>query len=95
MIGSCEVVLEAATLRDAAVLSNLLELYSHDLGDVFALEPGAARWTIRVSEGNQKGLRFWANVIAEYTSGAAVETTRSGRPHAWRVFSFNSAKPPR
>src|SRR5215472_4044631 len=40
MTGSCEVVLEPATLRDAAVLSNLLELYAHDLSDVFALEPG-------------------------------------------------------
>jgi predicted acetyltransferase len=164
-----EVVLEPATLRDAAVLSNLLELYSHDLSDVFALEPGvdgrfgyeklplywsepesrlpfliragtrlagfalvtrgspapadrndydiaeffvlrrhrrhgvgrraafllwnrlAARWTVRVSEGNQEGLRFWVNAIAEYTSGTAIETMRSGSPHAWRVFSFNSA----
>jgi len=51
----------------------------------------ASHWIVRVSEGNQQGLRFWANVIAEYTSGAAVETTRSGSPHAWRVFSFNSA----
>jgi hypothetical protein len=49
------------------------------------------RWIVRVSEGNQEGLRFWANVIAEYTSGTAVETTRPGSPHAWRVFSFNSA----
>jgi predicted acetyltransferase len=169
MSDSSEVVLEPATLRDAAVLSSLLELYSHDLSDVFALEPGvdgrfgyeklplywsepesrlpfliragtrlagfalvtwaspasgdrdacdiaeffvlrrhrrhgvgrraafllwnrlAARWNVRVSEGNQEGLRFWANVIAEYTSGTAVETMRSGSPHAWRVFSFNSA----
>jgi len=169
MIGSYEVVLEPATLRDTAVLSNLLELYSHDLSDVFALEPGAdgrfgygklplywsepenrfpfliragarlagfalvtrgspasddpndfdiaeffvlrrhrrsgvgrqaafllwsrfaARWIVRVSEGNRKGLRFWANVIAEYTSGTAVETTRPDSPHAWRVFSFDSA----
>ena len=168
-MGSCEVVLEPATQRDTAVLSNLLELYSHDLSDVFALEPGAdgrfgyeklhlywsepenrfpfliragtqlggfalvtrgspasddpgdfdiaeffvlrrhrrsgvgrraafllwdrlaSGWTVRVSEGNQKGLRFWANVIAEYTRGTAVETTRSGSPHAWRVFSFSSA----
>jgi predicted acetyltransferase len=169
MIGSGEVSLEPATLRDAAVLSNLLELYSHDLSDVFALEPGAdgrfgykklplywlepesrfpflihagarlagfalvtrgspasvdpndfdiaeffvlrrhrrsgvgrraafllwnrfgARWIVRVSEGNQTGVRFWADVTAEYTSGTAVETTRSGSPHAWRVFAFNSA----
>jgi predicted acetyltransferase len=166
----CEVVLEPATQRDAAVLSNLLELYSHDLSDVFVLEAGAdgrfgyeklplywsepenrfpflirtgarlagfalvtrgspasddpndfdmaeffvlrrrrhsgvgrraafllwdrfvTRWNVRVSEGNLKGLRFWANVIDEYTSGTAVETTRSGTPHAWRVFSFNSAR---
>ena len=169
MNDSSEVILEPATLRDAAVLSNLLELYSHDLSDVFALEPGvdgrfgyeklplywsepesrlpfliragtrlagfalvtrgspasgdrndcdiaeffvlrrhrrhgvgrraafllwnrlAARWTVRVSEGNQEGLRFWVKAIAEYTDGTAVETMRSGSPHAWRVFSFNSA----
>ena len=41
MISSCDVAVEPATLRNAAVLSNLLELYSHDLSDVFALEPGA------------------------------------------------------
>ena len=164
-----EVVLEPAAPRDAAVLSNLLELYSHDLSDVFALEPGAdgrfgyqklplywtepesrfpflirvgtrlagfalvtrgspasddpydfdiaeffvlrrhrrsgvgrqaafllwnrfaARWIVRVSEGNPEALRFWANVIAEYTGGGAVETTLSGSPHAWRVFSFDSS----
>jgi len=28
-----EVVLEVATLRDAALLSNLLELYLHDLSE--------------------------------------------------------------
>jgi hypothetical protein len=50
-----------------------------------------AHWTVRVSEGNQEGLRFWVNAIAEYTSGTAVEAMRSGSPHAWRVFSFNSA----
>jgi len=155
--------------RDAAVLSHLLELYSHDLSEVFALELGAnglfgyeqlplywseserrfpfliragarlagfalvtrgspassdpnefdiaeffvlrrhrrsgvgrraafllwnrfaARWTVRVSAGNHEGLRFWANVIAQYTGGAAVEITRPGTPHAWRVFSFNTA----
>jgi len=163
-----EVVLEAATESDAGLLANLLELYSHDLSDVFALELGtdgrfgyeklprywseperrfpfliragarlagfalvtrgspvsddpddfdiaeffvlrrhrhsgvgrraafllwnrlAARWIVRVSEGNPEGLRFWASVIGEYTSGTAVQTTRSGSPHAWRVFSFNS-----
>ena len=41
MIDPNAVVLDVATLRDAAVLSNLLELYSHDLSEVFALELGA------------------------------------------------------
>jgi hypothetical protein len=45
MSNSYEVVLEPATLRDAAVLSNLLELYSHDLSDVSSVHivaPGSA-----------------------------------------------------
>lgn len=36
-----EVALNIATPGDAAVLSNLLELYVHDLSDAFALELGA------------------------------------------------------
>src|SRR6266850_6458804 len=154
---SHEVVLDVATPRDAGLLSNLLELYAHDLSETFALELGAdgrfgydtlplywseperrfpflircggrlvgfalvtrgspasddpddfdvaeffvvrrhrrsgvgrraafllwnrfpVRWIIRVSEGNHGGLPFWASVIAEYTSGALVETTRPGR----------------
>jgi predicted acetyltransferase len=169
MIGSCEVTVEPAMPSDTALLSNLLELYSHDLSDVFNLELGAdgrfgyeklplywseserrfafliraearvagfalvtrgspasgdpddfdvaeffilrryrrsgvgrraafllwnrfaARWIVRVSEGNQNALLFWTNVIAEYTSGTAVEATRPGTAHAWRVFMFNSA----
>ena len=163
-------MMPAATLceSDAPVLANLLELYVHDLSEIFGLELGvdgrfgyeklplywseperrfpflircgtrlagfalatrgspasddpedfdvaeffvvrryrrsgvgrraafllwnrfAARWIVRVSEGNHSGRRFWASVIAEYTSGALVETTRPGSPHAWRVFSFNS-----
>jgi predicted acetyltransferase len=50
-----------------------------------------AGWIVRVAEGNRKGLLFWASVIAEYTSGTAVETTRTDGPNTWRVFSFNSA----
>jgi predicted acetyltransferase len=41
MFDSQEVVLDVATPRDAAVLSNLLELYAHDLSEAFALELGA------------------------------------------------------
>jgi predicted acetyltransferase len=34
------VTLDPAAPGDAALLGNLLELYSHDLSDVFAIEPG-------------------------------------------------------
>jgi predicted acetyltransferase len=169
MSESHEVVLDAATAADAAILANLLELYSHDLSDVFALEPGTdgrfgydklplywsdpgrrfpflirvggrlagfvliargspasddpddfdvveffvlrrhrrsgvgrraafllwdrfpARWIVRVAEGNQRAVHFWENVITEYSRGTFAETTRSGNPHAWRVFSLDSA----
>lgn len=165
-----EVTLDVATPRDAAVLANLLELYIHDLSEIFPVELGAdgrfgyeklplywseperrfpflircgtrvvgfalvtrglpgsddpdvfdvaeffvvrlhrrsgvgrraafllwnrlaGSWIVRVSEGNRSGCPFWASVIGEYTGGAVVETTRPGSPHAWRVFSFNSAQ---
>jgi predicted acetyltransferase len=168
MVDSQEIALDVATPRDAVLLSNLLELYAHDLSEAFALELGpdgrfgypklplywseperrfpflircgtqvvgfalvtrgspasddpdafdvaeffvarrhrrsgvgrraafllwnrfAGRWTVRVSEGNRSGRPFWASVIAEYTNGALVETTRPGSPHPWRVFSFDS-----
>ena len=164
-----EVTLDRATSSDATLLSNLLELYVHDLSEVFPVELGAdgrfgydklglywseperrfpflircdtrvagfalvmrgspasedpdvfdvaeffvlrryrrsgvgrraafllwdrlpGRWFVRVSEGNRGGLPFWKGVIAEYTKGVATELTRAGAPHAWRVFSFDSA----
>ena len=51
------------------------------------------RWIVRVSEGNTGAVPFWDAVIAEYTSGAATESRRSGSPNAWRVFSFESPSP--
>jgi predicted acetyltransferase len=51
----------------------------------------AGKWIVRVSEGNPGALPFWAGVIAQFTRGAATESTRPGTPHAWRVFSFDSA----
>jgi predicted acetyltransferase len=164
------VALEVATPQDAAVLSNLMELYAHDLSAVFHLELGAdgrfgyerlplywseperrfpfllryggrlagfalvtcgspasddpedfdvaeffvvrryrrcgvgrraafllwdrfaVRWIVRVSEGNQSGCHFWADVIVAYTNGACAPTTRPGSPHAWRVFAFDSRR---
>jgi predicted acetyltransferase len=170
MVEPHEIVLDIATPRDAPLLSNLLELYIHDLSDVFPhVELGAdgrfgydklplywseperrfpfvircgtrvagfvlatrgspvtddpdvfdiaeffvlrryrrsgvgrraavllwnrfpGRWIVRVSEGNAGAIPFWASVIAEYTPGAATESTRPGVPHAWRVFSLDSA----
>jgi predicted acetyltransferase len=37
---SCQVVVEPAVHRDATVIANLLELYSHDLREAFSLELG-------------------------------------------------------
>lgn len=51
------------------------------------------RWLVRVSEGNSGALPFWRGAIAEFTSGAALESERSGppeRPSRWRVFTFES-----
>jgi predicted acetyltransferase len=41
MIDSREVVLDVAMPRDAEALSNLRQMYAHDLSEVFALELGA------------------------------------------------------
>lgn len=46
------------------------------------------RWTVRVSEGNDAGIRFWAATIAAYTGKVAMHTTLPGRRHPWRVFAF-------
>jgi predicted acetyltransferase len=35
-----QVTIEQATAADATLLANFLELYSHDLSEVFAIEPG-------------------------------------------------------
>jgi predicted acetyltransferase len=51
-----------------------------------------APWTIRVSEGNHAGCRFWNDVIYEYANGAMTQTTRDGRPWPWRVFWFDSRR---
>lgn len=40
MVDPQEVVLEIATAEDAGVLSNLMELYVHDLSEVFDIELG-------------------------------------------------------
>jgi len=55
---------------------------------LWARLPG--QWTVRVSEGNHAGLRFWPAVIRDCAGAAFVESHRSGKPHDWRVFSFRS-----
>ena len=52
-------------------------------------------WIVRVSLGSPGALPFWTSVIGEYSAGTAIETTRPGTPHAWRVFSFQSHAPRR
>ena len=47
-------------------------------------------WTVRVSEGNDGGCKFWSNVIASYSKEGATRTALAGNPHGWRVFSFDS-----
>jgi len=162
------VVLEPAGREDACLLSNLLQLYLHDLSEVFPIEIGAdgrfdyeylphywgapttrfpflirengalagfvlatrgspathdptdldvaeffvlrrhrrsgvgraaavqlwdrmpGHWIVRVSGGNRPGLPFWGDVIRDYTNGVYTEETRSGSPHPWRVFSFQT-----
>jgi predicted acetyltransferase len=165
--GSTEIAIEAATRDDTALLSNLLELYIHDLSAVFGLDVGAdgrfgyaklplywsepgrfpfliragdriagfalvtrgspatsdpddfdvaeffvlrryrrsgvgrqaamllwgrmpGRWVVRVSEGNQPALPFWEGVIRAYSGDRFSSSTRPGRPHAWRVYAFES-----
>ena len=48
------------------------------------------RWIVRVSEGNPGAIPFWAGVIAEFANGTATQFTKPGKPHAWRVFSFEA-----
>ena len=168
MSDSHQVELEMATAANAALLSNLLELYIHDLSDIFTVELGPdgrfgygkllsyfaepekrfaflvkcggriagfalvtrgspvtddpdvfdvaeffilrsyrrsgvgrraafllwrrlpGKWTVRVSEGNQRAIPFWTRVTAEFSGGAATESRRPASPHDWLVFWLQS-----
>jgi predicted acetyltransferase len=48
-------------------------------------------WTVRVSSGNSAGLSFWSRAVSEYTSDTADVSARPGHPHAWQIYSFESA----
>ncbi len=165
-----DVTLEVATAANASVLSNLIELYVHDLSEVFRVEIGAdgrfgydalarywsepesrfaffvrsgprlagfalvtrgspatadpddldlaeffvlrshrcagvgrraafalwdrllGRWVVRVSRANRVGMSFWEPTIRDYTRGAFSETEHRGLVHAFRVFTFRSAR---
>ena len=173
MVDSQAIALEVATPETASLLANLLELYVHDLSDIFRIEVGAdgrfgydklplywsepekrfpfliraggqlagfalatrgspatddpehldvaeffvlrsyrrtgigrqaarllwdripGHWVVRVSEANRAGTPFWRATVEQYTRGAFSESTRSGSPHDWRVFTFASANPGR
>lgn len=49
-------------------------------------------WVVRASEGNPGALPFWAEVVAQYTGGHAVESHYQGNPHRVRVFTFESPR---
>jgi predicted acetyltransferase len=51
-------------------------------------------WVVRVSEANRAGLRFWSDVVRDYTGGRCAETVRPGPAHGWRVFTFASRSTP-
>ena len=53
------------------------------------------RWIVRVFEGNPGAVPFWSCVIEAFTGKAVTVIERPGHPPAWRVFSFESACPPK
>ena len=52
--------------------------------------PGA--WTVRVAESNPGAYAFWSGVVAEFSRGTAIETTRAAEPTPWRVFHFENRR---
>lgn len=48
------------------------------------------QWTVRVSEGNARGLAFWQHAIGSVIGGDVTTFIRSGRPTPWRVYLFDS-----
>jgi predicted acetyltransferase len=49
------------------------------------------RWTVRVAEGNRRGLAFWAEVLASVVTAGLTEHVRTVGNMCWRVFTFESA----
>src|SRR5262249_14387771 len=45
-------------------------------------------WLIRVHQGNTPAMRFWAEAVAHYSSGAYREDLRSISGSAWSYFTF-------
>lgn len=76
-----QVTIERATRADAVLLANFLELYSHDMSEVFAIEPGNdgrfgyPRLPLYWSEGESR-LPFLIH-MAEKTVGFALVTRGS------------------
>ena len=46
------------------------------------------KWLVRVYQDNTSAMRFWAGVIANYSSGAYREEVRSISGNAWSYFTF-------
>jgi predicted acetyltransferase len=168
MIPSDPVSMQRATSEDAPLIANLLELYVHDMSEVFPCEVGAdgrfgypklstywsepdtrsiyvirrgdaiagfafvtvgspasdepavhdvaeffvlrrhrragvgrkaamllwdllpGAWTVRVHDGNHRGLAFWPAVVHAYAQGEHTESRVPGTPDSWRVFHLHT-----
>jgi predicted acetyltransferase len=52
-------------------------------------------WLIRVYQANTPAMRFWAETVAHYSSGAYLEDVRSISGDAWSYFTFAPPNNPR
>jgi predicted acetyltransferase len=48
------------------------------------------KWTVRASQGVPSAVKFWREVIAEFTGGSNNESIRPGEHDDWHVFSFEA-----
>jgi predicted acetyltransferase len=48
-------------------------------------------WTVRVAEGNQIGLAFWAALLAVQAPVGVTESVRLSGSMSWRVYAFDTS----
>ncbi|MEP6832300.1 MAG: GNAT family N-acetyltransferase [Gemmatimonas sp.] len=57
---------------------------------LWEMMPG--QWTVRVGVRNTDAMRFWTDVLSEFTNTVANDVTRSDENPDWRVYSFIAPK---